>query len=148
MRARLLAAAQICAWVAASFTAFLALRVASIFLSIVNPAQCTDSCTVGSQAVPVTLFVFALGWIPFLLVVFVRLAKAGRGLWWAAVVVVPAHVGAMALVVSIFEGFSDADPRTPLLAACAAAADVVTGVLLVAGATWRDDERETVEVEG
>jgi hypothetical protein len=141
--------AEICAWVAVSFTGFLALRVASIFLSLVDPAQCTDSCNTGSQALPIALFVFGLSWFPFLLVAFVRLAKAGAALWWVphALVVVAAHAGAMVIVVRIFGAFPDADPRTPLLAACAAGADVVTGLLLVVGATRRQGEPDAVEAQ-
>jgi hypothetical protein len=144
MRERLLGVAEISAWVAVSFTAFLALRVMSIFLSVVNPAQCLDSCNAGSQVIPISLFVFGLGWFPFLLVAFVRLAKRSVELWWIphAVVVVAAHAVAMMLVVGIFAAFPDTDTRTPLLGTCAAGADVVTGLLLIAGATRRPAQNE------
>ncbi|HEY8738969.1 MAG TPA: hypothetical protein VIN56_00060 [Candidatus Dormibacteraeota bacterium] len=137
MRERLLGVAEVCAWAAMSFTVFLGLRIVSIFLSVIDPAQCVDSCDAGSQAIPLTLFVFGLGWFPLVLVSFVRYAKRGPELWWVphAVVVVAAHAVAMVIVVRIFATFTDADTRTGLLAASAAAADVVTGLLLLLGAT-------------
>ena len=137
MRQRLLGGAEVCGWVAASFTAFLCLRVMSILLGLVNLGQCSDSCDAGSQVLPIALFTIGLGWFPFVLVSFVRAARRSRELWWAphALVVVLAHAVAMVQVVRIFSQFSDADTRTSILASCAAAFDLLTGLVLLVGAT-------------
>src|SRR5947209_5249339 len=117
MRQRLLGLAELCGWIAASFTVFLALRVLSILLNLVDLAQCTDSCEAGAQAVPIVLFTFGLGWFPFVLVSFVRAAKR-RESWWVphALVVVIAHAAAMVILISIFAGYTDSDTRTGILA--------------------------------
>jgi hypothetical protein len=119
MSDRLLGIAETCGWAAVSFTVFLGLRIFGIFLTVINPAQCVDSCAAGGQAVPITLFVFGLGWCPFVLVSLVRHARRDAEPWWMphAAVVVLAHALAMILVVRIFAGFTDADNRTGLLAA-------------------------------
>ena len=135
MRDRLLGLAEVCAWVAASFTGFLALRVALIFLNLLDAAQCTDSCEAGAQAVPIALFTFGLGWFPFVLVGFVRAAKRRPERWWLphSVVVVAAHAVALVILAGIFGQYPDADPRTSLLAYSAGAFDVVTLGLLLTG---------------
>ena len=137
MRQRLLRVAEVCAWIAASFTVFLGLRVLSILLNLIDLGQCTDSCGAGAQVVPIALFTFGLGWFPFVLVSFVRLAKRGQDLWWVphAIVVVLAHAGAMVILVSIFAGYTDADTRTAILATSAAAFDVLAGGFLLLGAS-------------
>ena len=43
MRLRLLRIAEVLAWMAAAFAAFLGLRVFFIFLSVINPAWCDIS---------------------------------------------------------------------------------------------------------
>ncbi len=136
MRQRLLGVAEMSAWVAVSFAAFLALRVLSILLNLVNLAQCTDSCEAGSQALPIVLLAFGVGWFPAVLVYFVRLARRGPSRWWIphAAVVVLVHMAAMVLLVRIFAQFSDADTRTAILALSAAASDLLTGLLLLLGA--------------
>jgi hypothetical protein len=135
MRARLLGVAEVMAWTAASFSLFLGLRTASIFLSLVDPAQCTDACGVGAQVIPLTLLTYGLGWFPLVLVHFARLARRGSERWFLlhTLVVVVAHVVAMVVVVRIFADYGDADTRTSILAACAGCSDVLAGLALVAG---------------
>ncbi|MGI8608133.1 MAG: hypothetical protein ACR2MY_02715 [Candidatus Dormibacteria bacterium] len=131
-----MAVAEVSGWIAVSFTIFLGLRILSILLGLVNLGACTDSCDAGPQALPIALFTFGLGWLPMVLVSFVRAARRSRELWSVphAIVVVLAHAGAMILVVRIFAEFSDADTRTGILASGAAVFDLVTGVLLLLGA--------------
>lgn len=139
MRDRLLATAEVLSWIAVSFTIFLGLRVGSIFLNLVNPAQCNESCGAGSQVIPLALMTFGLGWFPMLLVHFVHIARRGTESWFVihTVVVVVAHAVAMVIIIRIFAEYGDADTRTSILAACAATFDVLTGLCLVTGALRR-----------
>ncbi|MFN2464400.1 MAG: hypothetical protein ABR573_10935 [Candidatus Dormibacteria bacterium] len=136
MRPRLLATTEVLAWTAASFAAFLALRIASLLLNLVDLAQCSEVCGVGGQALPLGLIGFGLAWLPFLLVVFVRAARRGEESWFllptAAAVI--SHTVAMVVVVRIIAQYGDADTRTTILAGCAALADVLGGGLLCAAA--------------
>ena len=147
MRMRLLRVAELCGWVAVSFTVFLALRVLSILLNLIDLGQCTDSCGAGAQAVPIVLFTFGLGWFPFILVSFVRAAKRSSEMWWVphAVVVVLAHSAAMVILIGIFAGYTDSDARTGILAGSAALFDVLAGSLLLLGATRRAVESSAGE---
>jgi hypothetical protein len=133
MRQKLLGVAEVCGWIAVSFTVFLALRVLSILLNLVDLGQCTDSCDAGPQVLPIALFTFGLAWCPVVLVSLVRAVKRGSESWWAphTLAVVVAHALAMVILVRIFSQFPDADTRTEILAACAASFDVVTGFLVL-----------------
>ncbi|GAC1327799.1 MAG: hypothetical protein NVSMB17_02340 [Candidatus Dormibacteria bacterium] len=139
MRARLLSGAEVLGWIAVSFTVFLGLRVGSIFLNLVNPAQCNESCGAGGQVIPLALMTFGLGWFPMVLVHFVRVARGSAERWFVVhtVVVVAAHVVAMVIVIRIFAEYGDADTRSSILAGGAAFFDVLTGVLLLGGTLLR-----------
>jgi len=147
MRARLLASAEVLAWVAVSFTIFLGLRVGSIFLNLVNPAQCNESCGAGSQVISLALINYGLGWFPMVLLHFVRLARASGERWFLVhtVVVVAAHVVAMVIVIRIFAEYGDADTRSSILAGGAAFFDVLTGGLLLGGSLLPRDAQSGQE---
>ena len=146
MRERLLGVAEVLAWTAFSFTIFLCLRIAAIFLNLVVPAQCTESCGAGEQVVSLALMTFGLGWIPATLVHFVRVARRGAGSWFLphTAVVVAAHVLAMVVVIRIFAEHGDGDTRASLLAACVALFDLLTGTTLAVGALLRPSEGRPV----
>ena len=145
MRERVLGAAEVTAWIAASFTIFLGFRVGSILLNLVNPAQCNESCGAGEQVIPLALITFGLGWFPMVLVHFVRIARRGTETWFVihTVVVVVSHAVAMVIVIRIFIEYGDADTRALILAAAAAAFDILTGLLLVPATLLRPDQVTT-----
>jgi len=142
MRERVLGAAEVTAWIAVSFTVFLGFRVGSIFLNLVNPAQCNESCGVWVQVIPLALMTFGLGWFPMVLVHFVRIARRTGETWFVihTVVVVVSHAVAMVVIIRILVEYGDADTRALILAAAAAAFDVLTGLLLVPAALLRPTE--------
>lgn len=127
--------AEILTWIAICLTSFLAFRIFAIYLTLLNPATCNDSCDLGRDAVRVFLAVFVVGWFPWLLMVCISYARRHAELWWLphSVVIVGAYIFAMAYVAVQFMGFSDANGRTPFLALSAAASLGLAGIVLIAG---------------
>ena len=135
MRAVSLRTAEVLTWIAICLTSFLALRIFAIYLTLLNPATCNDSCDLGRDAIRVFLAVFVVGWFPWLLMLCISYARRHAELWWLphCVVIVGAYIFAMAYVAVLFMGFSDANGRTPFLALSAAASLGLAGVVLIAG---------------
>jgi hypothetical protein len=135
MRTRSLRAAEILTWIVISLTSFLALRIAAILLSLLNPAICNDSCDLGHHTIRVILAVFVIGWFPWLLLLCIRYGKTHVELWWLphSIVIAGAYIFAMVYIAGLFLGFSDADPRTAVLAICAAAVDGLATVIAILG---------------
>src|SRR5258708_23886563 len=115
MRAVSLRTAEVLTWIAICLTTFLAFRIFAIYLTLVNPATCNDSCDVGRDAIRVFLAVFVVGWFPWLLMLCISYARRHAELWWLphGVVIVGAYIFAMSYVAVLFMGFSDANGRTP-----------------------------------
>jgi hypothetical protein len=135
MRFRLLRVAEILAWMAAAFAAFLGLRVFSIFLSVVNPAWCDISCDLARTPVPVALSVFVVGLAPFAVLGFIHYARRQTTLWWLphVAIITATHAVAMSYIAGLALSFRTVDDRNVVLAVCATTALVLaTGLLLVA----------------
>jgi hypothetical protein len=134
MRAASLRAAEFLTWIAICLTSFLAFRIFAIYLTLVNPATCNDSCGLGHHAVRVALAVFVVGWFPWLLLLCVSYARRHAELWWLphSLVIAGAYIFAMAYVAVLFMGFSDADSRTPFLALAAAVCHGLATAVLIA----------------
>jgi len=133
MRTASLRSAEFLTWIAISLTSFLAFRILAIYLTLVNPATCNDSCDLGHHAVRVFLAVFVVGWFPWLLLLCIRYARRHAGLWWLphCLVIAGAYIVAMVYVAVLFLGFSDADARTPFLAVAAAFCHGLATVVLI-----------------
>ena len=136
MRAVSLRAAEFLTWIAICLTSFLAFRIFAIYLTLINPATCNDSCQLGHDAIRVFLAVFVVGWFPWLTLLCISYARRHAELWWLphAFVIAGAYIFAMIYVAVLFMGFSDADGRTPFLALSAALTDGLATVVLVTAA--------------
>jgi len=135
MRLVLLRIGEALAWMALAFGGFLGIRVFFIFISLINPGFCSDSCEVGGHAVPVGLIAFVLGWAPVATIFACRHARRHPAGWWVPYVVL-LMVGqtlAMLWLFQLLRGFPDSDPRTPFLALVAPAANVAACALLFSG---------------
>ena len=135
MRAVSLRTAEVLTWIAICLTSFLAFRILAIYLSLINPAICNDSCELGGDAIRVFLAVFVVGWFPWLLLLCIAYARRHAELWWVphSLVIAGAYVFAMVYVAVLFRGYSDADGRTPFLALSAAASHGLATAILLAG---------------
>jgi hypothetical protein len=135
MRLVLLRIGEVLAWMALAFGAFLGIRVFFIFVSLINPGFCSDSCEVGKYGVPVALVAFLLGWTPVATITACRYARRHLQRWWVPHVtgLMVAHSLAMLWLFAIFSGFPDNDSRTPALALAAPGANVLASALLFAG---------------
>jgi hypothetical protein len=133
MRAVSLRSAEFLTWIAICLTSFLAFRIFAIYLTLVNPASCNDSCDMGHQAIRVFLAIFVVGWFPWLHLLCIHYARRHAELWWLphCLVIAGAYIFAMVYVAVLFMGFSDADGRTPFLALCAAVTDGLATVVLI-----------------
>jgi hypothetical protein len=134
MRAVSLRTAEFLTWIAICLTSFLAFRVFAIYLTLINPATCNDSCDMGHSAIRVFLAVFVVGWFPWLLLLCISYARRHAELWWLphCLVIAGAYIFAMVYVATLFMGFSDADGRTPFLALSAAVTDALATLVLIA----------------
>src|SRR5260370_22452270 len=134
MRTVSLRTAEVLTWIAICLTSFLAFRVFAIYLTLLNPATCNDSCDLGKAGIWVFLAVFVIGWFPWLLMLCIAYARRHAELWWLphSLVVAASYIFAMGYVAAQFMGFSDANGRTPFLALSAAASLGLAGLVLIA----------------
>jgi hypothetical protein len=133
MRALSLRVAEFLTWIAICLTSFLAFRILAIYLTLVNPATCNDSCDLGHSAIRVFLAVFVIGWFPWLLLLCIGYARRHAELWWLphCLVIAGAYIFAMVYVAVLFMGFSDADGRTPFLALSGAVTLGLAAILVI-----------------
>src|SRR5258708_29676966 len=115
MRAVSLRTAEVLTWIAICLTTFLAFRIFAIYLTLLNPATCNDSCDLGRDAIRVFLAVFVVGWFPWLLMLCISYARRHAELWWLphCVVIVGAYIFAMSYVAVLVIGFRAPHRRPP-----------------------------------
>src|SRR5258708_20395700 len=107
MRTVSLRTAEVLTWIAICLTSFLAFRIFAIYLTLLNPATCNDSCDLGRDATRVFLAVFMVGWFPWLLMLCISYARRHAELWWLphSVVIVGASIFALPYLPLLFLGF-------------------------------------------
>jgi hypothetical protein len=127
---------EILAWMALAFAAFFGIRVFFIFVSLINPGFCSDSCEVDRYAVPVGLIAFLLGWAPVATIAACRYARRHLGRWWVPhlTTLMTVHALAILWLFALFSGFPDVDSRTTTLAVAAPLANIGACALLFTGA--------------
>src|SRR5258708_12231513 len=100
MRAVSLRTAEVLTWIAICLTTFLAFRIFAIYLTLLNPATCNDSCDLGRDAIRVFLAVFVVGWFPWLLMLCISYARRPPEISWLppCVVILGPYIFAIAYV--------------------------------------------------